>query len=122
MCFYCLVIYCCNKASNRIVPKQKELVSSGYPLSPEVSRLSPYTHAHINIHELQEPSTYSQYTGGYTPSEEARAAPTEEHALQLRGTDFYLPFGGAAQDFRKKVLESPHCHRTGKPRRLHTNR
>ena len=29
--FLLLVIYCCNKASIRIVPKQKELVSSGYP-------------------------------------------------------------------------------------------
>ena len=46
MCFLLLAIYCCNKASNRIVPKQKDLVSSsGYPLSPEVSRLSPYTQA-----------------------------------------------------------------------------
>ena len=40
-----LVIYYCNKASNWIVPKQKDSVSSsGYPLSPEVSRLSPCTH------------------------------------------------------------------------------
>ena len=29
--FLLLVICCCNKASNWIVPKQKELVSSGYP-------------------------------------------------------------------------------------------
>ena len=29
-----------------------------------------------------------------TIQEEARAAPTEECALQLRGTDFYLPWGG----------------------------
>ena len=57
-----------------------------------------------------------------TIQEKARAAPTEEHALQLRGTDFYLPLGGAAQDFRKKVLKSPHYHGTGKPRYLHTNR
>ena len=31
----------------------------------EVSGLSPYTHN--NIRELQEPSTYSLYTGGYNP-------------------------------------------------------
>ena len=44
--FLLLVIYCCNKASNRIVPKQKDLVFfSWISLSPEVSRLSPYTHA-----------------------------------------------------------------------------
>ena len=29
-----------------------------------------------------------------TIQEETKAAPTEEHALQLRGTDFYLPLGG----------------------------
>ena len=44
--FLLLVIYCCNKASIRIVPKQKELVSSGYPSHQKVSRLSPYTHTH----------------------------------------------------------------------------
>ena len=44
--FLLLVIYCCNKASNRIVPKTKGFsVFSWIPLSPEVSRLSPYTHA-----------------------------------------------------------------------------
>ena len=44
--FLLLVIYCCNKASNRIVTKSKELVFySWIPLSPEVSRLSPFTHA-----------------------------------------------------------------------------
>ena len=42
--------------------RSKELVFySWIPLSPEVSRLSPYTHAHNNIRELQEPSTYSRY-------------------------------------------------------------
>ena len=42
-----LVIYCCNKASNRIVTRSKELVFySWMPLSPEVSGLSPYTQQH----------------------------------------------------------------------------
>ena len=45
-----LVIYCCYKASNRIVTRSKELVFySWIPLSPEVSRLSPYTHMHNHI-------------------------------------------------------------------------
>ena len=57
-----------------------------------------------------------------TIQEEARAAPTDEHALQLRGTDFYLPLGGQPRISEKKVLESSHCHRTGKPRYLRTNR
>ena len=59
--FLLLVICCCNKASNRIVPKTKEISVFWIPLSPEVSRLSSYTHAHINIRELQEPSVYSLY-------------------------------------------------------------
>ena len=44
-CVLLLVIYCCNKASNRIVPRSKDLVFYTWiPLSPEVSRLSPYIH------------------------------------------------------------------------------
>ena len=66
--FLLLVIYCCNKASNRSVPKTKGISVFWIPLSPEVSKLSPYTHTHINICELQEPSVYPLYTGGYTPS------------------------------------------------------
>ena len=54
--------------------------------------------------------------------EEAEAAPTEEYMLQVRGTDFYLPFGGEAQDFRNKILESPYCNRTRKSRHLCTDR
>ena len=44
--FGLLIIYCCNKASNRIVTKSKELVFYSWkPLSPEASTFSPYTHA-----------------------------------------------------------------------------
>ena len=50
------------------MPKTRGISVFWIPLSPEVSRLSPYTHAHINIRKLQEPSVYSLYTGGYTPS------------------------------------------------------
>ena len=57
-----------------------------------------------------------------TIQEEARAAPTEELCLPVEGHGLLLTIGGAAQDFRKKVLESPHCHGTGKPRYLCTNR
>ena len=43
--------------------KSKELVFySWIPLSPEVSRLSPFTHTYNIISELQEPSTHSRYT------------------------------------------------------------
>ena len=41
-----------------------------------------------------------------TIREEARAAPTEEHALQLRGMDFYLPLGGSP-GFQKESLGEP---------------
>ena len=37
---------------------------------------------------------------------EARAAPTEEHTLQLRGTDFYLPLGGSP-GFQKESPGEP---------------
>ena len=57
--FLLLAIYCCNKASNRIVPKQKELVVFWIPLSPEVSRLSPYTHAQ---QRTQTPRTFCIFT------------------------------------------------------------
>ena len=39
--------------------------------------------------------------------EEARAAPTEEHALQLRGTDFYLPLGGSPGFWKESPGEPP---------------
>ena len=39
-----------------------------------------------------------------TIQEEARAASTEQRALQLRGTDFYLPLGGQPR-ISEKVLE-----------------
>ena len=57
-----------------------------------------------------------------TIQEEARAASTEERVLQVRGTDFYLPLGRPTQDFRKKVLEGPHCDRTREPWNLCTDR
>ena len=37
-----------------------------------------------------------------TIQEEARAASTEEHALRLRGTDFYLPLGGQPRISERK--------------------
>ena len=60
MCFLLLVIYCCNKASNRIVTKQKDLVLfSWITLSPEVSRLSPYTHAQQHTRTLRTFYTFA---------------------------------------------------------------
>ena len=57
-----------NKASNRIVPKQKELVSSSGYSSYTKWVDFPHTHTHINVCELQESSVYLLYTGRYTPS------------------------------------------------------
>ena len=57
-----------------------------------------------------------------TIQEEAKVASTEERALQLRGTRFLFTIGRPTQDFRKKVLESPDCHRTREPWNLCTNR
>ena len=39
--------------------------------------------------------------------EEARAASTEERALQLRGTDFYLPLGGQPRISERKFWRAP---------------
>ena len=52
--FLLLVIYCCNKASNLIVTRSEELVFYSWkPLSTEVSRLSPYTHAQHRMRTLR---------------------------------------------------------------------
>ena len=37
-----------------------------------------------------------------TKKEEAKAASTEEHVLQVRGTDFYLPLGGQPRISERK--------------------
>ena len=42
-----------------------------------------------------------------TIQEEARAAPTEQRALQLRGTDFYLPLGGQPRISERKSWRAP---------------
>ena len=57
----------CNKASNRIVFKQKGFSVFFWIIpSHEMSRHFPtYTHPHSTIHELQESSVYSLYTGKY---------------------------------------------------------
>ena len=66
---FCNCYLFCNKVSSRIL-----LTSKGFSvffwitLSHEVSRHFPHTHNHISIHELQESSVYSLYTGRYTPS------------------------------------------------------
>ena len=42
-----------------------------------------------------------------TIQEEAKAASTEERALQLRGTDFYLPLGGQPRISERKSWRAP---------------
>ena len=50
-----------------------------------------------------------------TIQEEARAAPTEEHVLQLRGTDFYLPLGGQPRILERKSWRAPIVTEQGNP-------
>ena len=57
-----------------------------------------------------------------TKKEEAKAASTEEHVLQLRGYRFLFTIGGPAQDLRTKILESSHCDRAREPWNLCTDR
>ena len=66
--FLLLVIYCCNKASNQIVPKQKELVSSGYPSHQKGVDICPYTHAHQHTQTSRTFCVFAVPRGGYTPS------------------------------------------------------
>ena len=47
--------------------------------------------------------------------EEAKAASTEEHALQVRGTDFYLPLGGQPRISERKSWRAPIVTEQGNP-------
>ena len=60
----------------------------------------------------------SKVTGPLTTQtiqEEATAAPTEERALQLRGTDFYLPLGGQPRISERKSWRGPIVTEQGNP-------
>ena len=59
----------CNKASNRIVFKQKGIsVFFWIILSHKVSRLSPYTHTHQHMRASRIFCIFTVPRGGYTPS------------------------------------------------------
>ena len=47
--------------------------------------------------------------------EEARATSTEKHALQVRGTDFYLPLGGQPRISERKSWRAPIVTEQGNP-------
>ena len=50
-----------------------------------------------------------------TIQEEARAAPTEQRALETRGTDFYLPLGGQPRISKRKSWRAPIVTEQGNP-------
>ena len=50
-----------------------------------------------------------------TKQEEAKAVSTEEHVLQLRGTDFYLPLGGQPRISERKSWRAPIVTEQGNP-------
>ena len=50
-----------------------------------------------------------------TIQEEAKAASTEERALQLRGTDFYLPLGGQPRISERRSWRAPIVTEQGNP-------
>ena len=50
-----------------------------------------------------------------TKKEEAKAASTEEHVLQVRGTDFYLPLGGQPRISERKSWRAPIVTEEGNP-------
>ena len=50
-----------------------------------------------------------------TKKEEAKAASTEEHVLQVHGTDFYLPLGGQPRISERKSWRGPIVTEQGNP-------
>ena len=50
-----------------------------------------------------------------TKKEEAKAASTEEHVLQVQGTDFYLPLGGQPRISERKSWRAPIVTEQGNP-------
>ena len=50
-----------------------------------------------------------------TIQEEAKAASTEEHVIQVRGTDFYLPLGGQPRISERKSWRAPIGTEQGNP-------
>ena len=50
-----------------------------------------------------------------TKKEEAKAASTKEHVLQVRGTDFYLPLGGQPRISERKSWRAPIVTEQGNP-------
>ena len=50
-----------------------------------------------------------------TKKEEAKATSTEQHVLQLRGTDFYLPLGGQPRISERKSWRAPVVTEQGNP-------
>ena len=50
-----------------------------------------------------------------TIQEEAKAASTKERALQVRGTDFYLPLGGQPRISERKSWRAPIVTEQGNP-------
>ena len=59
--------------------------------------------------------TRPKVAGPQTIQEEAKAASTEERALQLRGTDFYLPLGGQPRISERKSWRAPIVTEQGNP-------
>ena len=57
--------------------------------------------------------TESQTT--QTKKEEAKAASTDEHVLQVQGTDFYLPLGGQPRISERKSWRAPIVTEQGNP-------
>ena len=51
----------------------------------------------------------------HTKKEEAKATSTEQHVLQLRGTDFYLPLGGQPRISERKSWRAPVVTEQGNP-------
>ena len=64
------------------------------------------------------PCSMAEVTGPQltqTKKEEAKATSTEEHVLQVRGTDFYMPLGGQPRISERKCWRVPIVTEQGNP-------
>ena len=73
-----------------------------------------YPELHLECQRSARPKVAVPLTT-QTIQEEAKVAPTEEHALQLRGTDFYLPLVGQPRISERKSWRAPIVTEQGNP-------
>ena len=86
------------------------------PMAEEPGEQSPMSDPELDLEHQR--GTRPKVAGPLTTQtiqEEAKAASTEERALQLQGTDFYLPLGGQPRISERKAWRAPIVTGQGNP-------